>query len=177
MGGWKLCVEWGSTNTSWHTGVHYVKISTHTWSAKLKHDGIWRWGIYDSNGWGIYSFNGWGSYDKLSYLWKICLKKHWSSGAYAFQSLQVLSIYYIPRGQVRKWHFYCRKGCSQYQAISLRPGYEVIIHVAIINSVYTIQYTQQLCHQYIQQHHITPEIIWYYVKFPECQEIKHMGKQ
>ena len=26
---WKLCVEWGSANTSWHIDVRYVKISTY----------------------------------------------------------------------------------------------------------------------------------------------------
>ena len=39
----KLCAEWGSINTSWHTDV-YVKISTYTWSVKLQHNGIWGWG-------------------------------------------------------------------------------------------------------------------------------------
>ena len=66
-----LCVEWGSTNTNWHINLYYVKISTHTWSVKLKHNGIWGWGIYGLNGWGIYGLNGWGSYGKASYrfLW------------------------------------------------------------------------------------------------------------
>ena len=73
-------VQWGSTNTSWHIGVHYVKIFAHT---QIKHNGIWGWGIYglngwdiydlngwdiyDLNGWGMYGSNGWGSYGKVSY--------------------------------------------------------------------------------------------------------------
>ena len=36
----KSCVEWGSTNTSWHINVHYVKIFMHTQSVKLKHMGM-----------------------------------------------------------------------------------------------------------------------------------------
>ena len=37
---------------------------------KLKHNGIWGWGIYGLNGWGIYGIygsNGWDSYGKVSY--------------------------------------------------------------------------------------------------------------
>ena len=76
------CVQWGSTNTSWHIGVHYMHIHK---SVKLKHNGIWGWGIYGLdgmghlcrlNGWGIYGLNGWGSYGKVSYCFfgEICSK-------------------------------------------------------------------------------------------------------
>ena len=71
------CVEWGSTNTSWHIGVHYVKISTHTQGVTLKHNGIWGWGIYGLDGWGIYDLNGWDSYGKVSCFLGDMLKKHW----------------------------------------------------------------------------------------------------
>ena len=33
-----------------------------TQSVKLKHNGIWGWGIYDLNGWDIHDLNGWGIY-------------------------------------------------------------------------------------------------------------------
>ena len=46
----KLCVEWGRTNTSWHIGVHHVNIFMHTQNVKLKHNGIWGWGIYGLDG-------------------------------------------------------------------------------------------------------------------------------
>ena len=32
---------------------------THTQSVKLKHNGIWGWGIYGLDGWDIYGLNGW----------------------------------------------------------------------------------------------------------------------
>ena len=32
----RLCVEWGSTNTNWHIGVHYVRIFMHTQNVNLK---------------------------------------------------------------------------------------------------------------------------------------------
>ena len=108
----RSCVEWGSTNTSWHIGVHYVKSFTHTQGVKLKHNGIWGWGIYirlrwmghlwlkwvghlclkrvgiyGLNGWGIYDLNGWGSYGKVSYCFLgDILKKHWSSEECPFRS-------------------------------------------------------------------------------------------
>ena len=51
---------------------------------KLKHDGIWEWGIYGLDGmghlwlkWvGIYDLNGWDSYGKVSdcFLREICSK-------------------------------------------------------------------------------------------------------
>ena len=64
----KLCVEWGSTNTSRHIDIHYVKIFTHTQSVNLKYnglqgyrDGAFRW-MGHLDGWGIYGLNGSGSY-------------------------------------------------------------------------------------------------------------------
>ena len=27
---WKVCIEWGSANISWHINVHYVKVFLHT---------------------------------------------------------------------------------------------------------------------------------------------------
>ena len=99
----ELCVEWGSTNTSWHIGVHYVNIFTHPQSVKLKPNGIWGWGIYGLDGWGVYGLDGWGiyglngwdiygsnrwgSYGKVSYCFlEDMLKKHWSSWEYPFRS-------------------------------------------------------------------------------------------
>ena len=111
-----LCVKQGSTNTSWHISIHYVKNFTHTQSGKLKHNGGiygldgWEiyglngWGIYglngwdiyglngsgiyDLNGWGIYSLNGRGSYgtSKLLFLGRYA-QKHWFSEEYPFWSL------------------------------------------------------------------------------------------
>ena len=52
----------GEHQHRWHIDVHYVKISTHTQGVKLKHNGIWGWGIYGLDGWGSYGLDGWGSY-------------------------------------------------------------------------------------------------------------------
>ena len=73
----KLCVEWGSNNTSCHIDVHCVHIYI---KCKLKHNGIWGLGVYGLNGWGIGS-NEWCSYGKVSCCSFLgdTLKKHWSS--------------------------------------------------------------------------------------------------
>ena len=48
-----------------------LKFSTDTESVKLKHNGIWGWGIHGLNGWGIYGSND----GKVSYcFWEICSK-------------------------------------------------------------------------------------------------------
>ena len=39
----------------------------HTCVVKLKHNGIWGWGIYGFNGWDIYDSNGWNSYGKVCF--------------------------------------------------------------------------------------------------------------
>ena len=67
------CVKWGSTNTGWHSNVHYVNVfCTHTHAhvkCEVKHNEIWGWGIH-----------GW-----VGHLWQNELfsgdipEKHWSS--------------------------------------------------------------------------------------------------
>ena len=74
---------------------------------KLKHDGVWEWGIYGlgmghlwlkSNNSTIYGLSEWGIYglDGMGHLWESkllvfwggdMLEKHWSSGEYPFWSL------------------------------------------------------------------------------------------
>ena len=51
---YKSNVHKSCTNTSCQISVHYVKIFMHTQNVKLKHNGIWEWGIYGLNGWGTY---------------------------------------------------------------------------------------------------------------------------
>ena len=53
----------GEHQHRWHIDVHGNENFHTYWSAKLKHDGIWGWGIYDLNWWGIYDLNGWGIYE------------------------------------------------------------------------------------------------------------------
>ena len=54
-----------------------MEIFTHTQSVKLKHNGIWGWGIYGLDGWGIYGLDGWGIYDLNG--WGIYDSNGWSS--------------------------------------------------------------------------------------------------
>ena len=59
----KLCLDLGEHQHRLANRCSlYVKIFTNTQSVKLKHNGIWRWGIYGLDGWGIYGLNGWGIY-------------------------------------------------------------------------------------------------------------------
>ena len=57
---YKMCVEWESTNTSWHIGVKFF--FAHTQSVNLKHNGIWGWGIYGLDGMGHLWFKWAGHY-------------------------------------------------------------------------------------------------------------------
>ena len=49
-----LCFKWGSTNTGWHID-HNVQ------SVKLKHNGMWEWGIYGLKSYGKVSYCSGGS--------------------------------------------------------------------------------------------------------------------
>ena len=95
----KLCAEWGSTNTSWHIDVHYVSIFMHTQSVKLKHSGIWGWGIHGLDGWGIYGIHGGNIVDGRL----LGVGHSWSSHDHGFGPFEPPT-----RGLLQKGREYCR---------------------------------------------------------------------
>ena len=58
------CVSSGGAPTLAGTSMLLIiwKLSTHKWSAKSNHNGIWGWSIDGLNGWGTHGLNGWGIY-------------------------------------------------------------------------------------------------------------------
>ena len=66
--GKKLCVKWGSTNTSWHINVHHEK--NFILSVKFKHNGDCGMGhLWLIMGGAFMAYNGWGIYDLRVWLW------------------------------------------------------------------------------------------------------------
>jgi len=70
-----LCVEWRSTNTSWHISVHQDMGMGYLGGAFMAYwvGHLW-WAFISLNGWGTYGLNGWGSNGKLLFHLKICSK-------------------------------------------------------------------------------------------------------
>ena len=101
---WSCVSEWGNTNTSWHTDVHYVKIFRAYIKCEVK---TWGWGILAWMGGAFMAWMGtWHSYGEVSFcFWEIRLRNTSLQGS-------TLSGHCMTAGSVtlNSWPVaYCRK--------------------------------------------------------------------